>query len=459
MNGLQFRLKSTSETAQRILADAVSTLSLDTANNIKNAQNWRSNYPIYYQKIVELANTNPRLYNVAEHGLNSAYQQFVFLRNGQTFSLNDAIPIFSPLLTFTLQGKKKHTLEWYIPYKGQKLQGNALLEQLRVWETKGILEKSHADALRTFQKHPEWLDLSQDFFVLLGAGSEAGPFEWLSKWKANIIAINRQNPKTWKKILQKIEQGNARLFAPYQNELGADLLTQTPEIMAWLKQFNQHLNIAALAYLDGEKHVRVAMAMDWIMQQNPKNSLMFMGTPTDVFAIPTRHKFKEKYHWQLLSKLSFNQIFKKPKPIYFTSETHQTYEIVNCLVPQQGPNYALAKRLQQWRALVSYNKNQQVSFRIAPPTKTYSVVKNKMLKAAYHGANLLGIEPFESDTTNAMMAALWIHDLKNPHQKKHPLLNLITEGAHHGGIWNVPYTMQSTLPIATLYGYAKNLLK
>ncbi len=73
-------------------------------------------------------------------------------------------------------------------------------------------------------------------------------------------------------------------------QLGANLLTQTPEIAQWLAQKPETLDLAAIAYLDGEKHVRVAMAMDAIMQyvseHKADSSLMFMCTPTDVYAVP-----------------------------------------------------------------------------------------------------------------------------------------------------------------------------
>ena len=62
------------------------------------------------------------------------------------------------------------------------------------------------------------------------------------------------------------------------------------QIAHWLAQKSETLDLAAIAYLDGEKHVRVAMAMDDIMQyvseHKADSSLMFMCTPTDVYAVP-----------------------------------------------------------------------------------------------------------------------------------------------------------------------------
>ena len=86
------------------------------------------------------------------------------------------------------------------------------------------------------------------------------------------------------------------------------------------------------------------------------------------------------------------------------------------LVPQQGPNYALAKRLQRWRATVARRDGRTVSLNVAPPTRTRSVVKNRALASAYAGAHRFGIEVFEPATSNTLMAALLVHDLRTaPH--------------------------------------------
>lgn len=128
-------------------------------------------------------------------------------------------------------------------------------------------------------------------------------------------------PTSLGKILNTIQQGNATLIAPsiekidssakasaLRDKLGTNLLTQIPEIAQWLVQFPQKLDLAAIAYLDGEKHVRVSMAMDSIMQyvseHKPDTSLMFMCTPTDVYAVPkevaeaAQEKFKSRSQLQ-----------------------------------------------------------------------------------------------------------------------------------------------------------------
>ena len=87
--------------------------------------------------------------------------------------------------------------------------------------------------------------------------------------------------------------------------------------------------------------------------------------------------------------------------------------INDSLVPQQGPNYALAKRLQRWRATLARRDGGLVSMNVAPPTRTRSVFKNRALAAAYAGAHRFGRRGVRAATSNVLMAALLVHDLKH----------------------------------------------
>lgn len=500
-DGLQFPINpsnnkaSTSQTGKEIIAEALSVVDHQSCKNALTEKNWRKNYPFYFKALVEHGIRHvehPIL--IAQHGLQKAHHSFEFYRNQQRYLLKDIMQQVTTetLHTIQLKGESDAAPEWYIPYHGEKLQGEALLKQVQLWQDQGIIEPSHADALRAAQAHPEWFNLSDRTLVLFGAGSEAGPLMWLSKWKANIVAIDLPNTRIWDKILKTIQQGNATLYAPciekltpdtptatLKEKLGADLLTQTPEIAHWLAQNQHQLDLAAIAYLDGEKHVRVAMAMDSVMQyvseQKSDTSLMFMCTPTDVYAIPkevaeaTHQKYQQHSKTQQIisqgiSKVSGQRFFKKNSKVLIPSDNGQAYGIADCLVLEQGPNYALAKRIQQWRATLARHSGQCVSINIAPSTTTHSVTKNPLLKAAFNGASLFDVESFHPDTTNAIMAALWIHDLRNPNSVANPEtvldhpLELMMKGANHGGLWRVAYLARTALPFAALYGLANQKL-
>jgi len=127
--------------------------------------------------------------------------------------------------------------------------------------------------------------------------------------------------------------------------------------------------------------------------------------------------------------------------------------VCDSLVAQQGPNYALAKRLQRWRATVARESGATVSINVAPPTRTRSVTSNRVLAAAYAGAGRFGVEVFEPATTKALMAALLVHDL---HSSGPPAAHPWLDEAHaaaHGGLWRIAYAPRSALSLAALLGY------
>lgn len=304
LDGLQFPIQastqkpSTSKTGQVILSEALSLVDHKASLAVLSEKNWRKQYPKYFKALVEhgIQNQHNPL-NIAQAGLDKAQQTFEFYRDGQKHALKDIMQFETkPLHSIKLQGESQAKPEWYIPYQGQKLQGQALLDQIQKWQDAGIIEPSHADALRQAHAHPEWFDLSDRTMVLFGAASEAGPLTWLSKWKANIVAVDLPNSRVWEKILSTVQAGNATLYAPsieaiepatpisiLKEKLGANLLTQTPEIAHWLVKNEHQLDLAAIAYLDGEKHVRVSMAMDSIMQyvsaHKANTSLMYICVP------------------------------------------------------------------------------------------------------------------------------------------------------------------------------------
>jgi len=124
------------------------------------------------------------------------------------------------------------------------------------------------------------LDLSSRYFVLLGAGSAMGPFQLLMSFGANIIAIDLDRAGIWKRLIGIAEASFGTMTFPMRvspdglnkdsicENAGCNLFTQTPEIKKWITDIhkNEQLIIGGYAYLDGELHVRVSLAMDAIIK-------------------------------------------------------------------------------------------------------------------------------------------------------------------------------------------------
>jgi hypothetical protein len=133
--------------------------------------------------------------------------------------------------------------------------------------------------------------------------------------------------------------------------------------------------------------------------------------------------------------------------------------VIDCIVPEQGPNYILAKRLQHWRAIVSRDKGCTVSSNVAPSTATASVLSNVLFALGYKGMS--SFRPMEityQETSNSVMASLLIRDIRDPTSAANPdtplknPLSLFTDGAWHGGCWRTGYKFAS-LGAPALIGY------
>ena len=188
----------------------------------------------------------------------------------------------------------------------------------------------------------------------------------------------------------------------------------------WLAALDGRLVLGNYLYADGGTHVRVAAAADALATRltaaRPDTALAFLATPTDAFAVPreaVEHSTRAYRERSGAAKLV-------GRPLRWATRgrlLHRAYPpaadpgISDSIVPVQGPNYALAKRIQRWRAAVARRDGQLVSFHVAPSTRTRSVVKNRALAAAFAGAHRFGVEIFEPDTANTLMAALLVHDL------------------------------------------------
>merc|ERR1719203_1337230 len=98
---------------------------------------------------------------------------------------------------------------------------------------------------------------------------------------------------------------------------------------------------------------------------------------------------------------------------------------VNGISVAQGPNYAMAKRMQHWRAVIARSKGCTVSSNIAPSTSTVSVVQNRTFAWAYEGMPYFRpYEIFAPETSNAVMTALLFSDLNDPKSVANPKTTL-----------------------------------
>jgi hypothetical protein len=476
--------RSTSALGRAVVADALRRADPAGALAASREGNWRTGYLAHFRRLIEAGLTSRQAaVSVARDGLASLHQRMrVSGRDGPETGLGALVsaPARHVLTAVPVAGRGTAEGELAVPYRGERLSGSALLRQLDTWVTVGVIEPSCAEAIRAVAACPDWLALPGRTVVTLGAGAEVGPLPVLLGWGARVIGVDLPRPAIWERVLETARRSGGTLLVPVSldkpgggpaseddQELarcaGLDLVDDVPAVADWLVGVDGPLVLGNYVYADGAANVLVSCAVDALtvrlLAERRDVALGFLSTPTDVFAVPaeavaysaraygTSSLAAKLGRWSLHT-VSGGRLLRPGYP------PGADPGVCDALVKQQGPNYTLAKRLQRWRATVARDGGTTVSMNVAPPTRTQSVTKNRVLAAAYAGAPRFGLEVFEPATTKTLMAALLVHDLYTgggPAQA-HPWQDE-AHAAAHGGMWRVPYAPRSALGLAALLGY------
>lgn len=465
--------RSTSALGRAVVADALRAVDPVGARAAEHETNWRTGYLLHFRRLVEAGLPSAdAARRIAADGLASLHARMRVRVPGMAEELPlaeafpDGWPAGPPLGTVTVTGHGTVERELSVPYRGERLRGDRLARQLDAWETGGIIEPSCAEAVRAVMANPDWLDLSDLRVAVLGAGAEMGPVHSLLRWGGDVLAVDLPRRPIWSRLHELAGRYRGQLHVPVRQtgggeameRAGADLLHDLPAVAQWLLGFDRgQLVVGNYAYADGALHARLAAATDalcvHLRHQRPDAALSFLATPTDVYAVPAEavdHANRAYRRRSVLSRpvrwLTAGRLLRRNYP------PGADPGIVDCLVPQQGPNYALAKRVQRWRATTARAEGATVSLTVAPMTRTRSVLKNRVLAAAYAGAHAFGVEVFDPPTSNTLMAALLVHDLRQPKPARdHPWRDEAACAAH-AGVWRVGYAPRSALGLAALVG-------
>jgi len=464
--------RSTSATGRAILADAAGAVDGELAERILACEDWRKRYPPLVRELTSTSiSDRESATSIARAGLESMRSRLTFADRDRETTLDVALGQVGPaheLGTGAIRGTARPVTELRVPYRGRELAGEELIEQLDRWVDVGSVEPSFATAVRTVAENPDWLALPGRSVALVGAGAEIGPLGPLCSWGVEVLALDVPRSKVWKRIGETAAAGAGTVHLPLaaDGSQGVDLVRELPEAHAWLRRGGRDsdLVLGMYAYADGADHVRVTGAFDALatelLSSGDAVAIAYLATPTDAFVVPEE---AARVARSAYSARGLRRVLQAPaKALSGDRLYHPAYAdgvpVADALVAQQGPNYALAKRLQRWRGVAAEADGQRVSFNVAPSTFTSSVTKNRVLAAAYAGAHHFGIEIFAPDTTSTLMAAMLVHDLNaTPQRHDHPE-QLFSDGAAHGGLWRAAYEPRSALGIAALAGLPSVLI-
>ena len=468
--------RSTTATCRGILADAARAADAGLARRVEGCERWRSDYVTLLGELTALG-TEPELaLTIAHAGLASMRSRLVVEGTGPARALADVLAGEAPgsaadaprLGTGEVRGAGPRPERLEIPYRGALLHGRTLVEQLERWVVEGIVEPSFAAAVEEVAEHPEWLSLPGRTAVLVGAGSEIGPLAPLCAWGADVLAIDLPRAEIWERISDTARRGSGTLRMPLAADgtQGLDVVADLFQTQAWIAaNLGERSPLLGMyGYADGGAHVLLTAAFDALAESftahEPAATLAYLATPTDAYLVPSEdiERARAAYGARRLRALMQAPLKLLSGGRLYRPAYGGEAPLADALVSQQGPNYALAKRLQRWRGIAARAAGSEVSFNVAPATWTRSVTKNRVLAAAYAGAGRFGIEIFAPATTRALMAAMLVHDVHRPSQGDGSPESLFSEGAAHGGLWTAAYEPRSALGLAALAGLPATVL-
>ena len=476
--------RATQPAGRRIISAATARVDTAASEAARDERQWYVRYITHFHELTRLAaGTNANL--IAGDGLAALHETMRFRRQGAESSIVEAIslPRANYLTGVTVDGSAPMATSGLVLYDDmQPVRGNELAALLDRWDAQNIAEPSATAALRMVHQNPQWLDLSDTTVVVLGAAAEMGPLEALLSWGAHVVAIDLPGRHIWRPIIDIARRSPGRLTVPVarrsrtpdnDNDLalvaGADVITEAPEIADWLMRFDEPLLLGDYVYALGSRHMRATAAVDGIiaalLDRRPETGVAYLATPTDCYAVPgeavdaSQHGFEGSSRIVAMARgLGGKRVFRPNYERTHVLPTGRRYGVFDGMITQQGANYALAKRVQRWRAQRAHDAGTWVSINVAPPTRTQSVVNNRALEAAYGGSHRFGLHVFTPEASRQVMAALLVHDLRNTEAISHASvppedsLDLFATEAIHGGMWRAPYAPRSVLGFAVATG-------
>ncbi|KAL1526412.1 hypothetical protein AB1Y20_015124 [Prymnesium parvum] len=474
--------RSTADAAKRVWAAAAAPLDASLGARLAAERQWRARYAAHVLALAEASAASAGgAVRSAEAGLDALHAAFDFVRDGAASPLREAMAAPAArrrLHSARVCGAGGAPPAAGVPYEGRVLSGDALRAQLRCWREYGCVEPRGAEAMAA-AADDAMADMRAHCVVCLGATSALGPLRALLRQGATVVAVARGSPAVWRGLMEEARRAAGSLLLPTRAPLpqaatiddiaaaaGCDLLTDTPEIAAWLEETIRTLalptTIGVYAYLDGEDHVRVSVACDAVVRQLcaarglGRLSLAYIQTPSLPYLIPadahaaSRAAYaRSPFRWLRLRANARAPVRGDGGALRYVHEG---------TIPLQGPNYALAKTAQLWRAVVARHEGLAVSVNIAPAARTASMVTpsatNPNAALVALGLDAMTRVPpcvvLDADTVAACMALLLVHDIKAPHAPAEPdggfamahPWEVAAAQAFHGGTFRVGVAVQ-----------------
>ena len=441
----------------------------DVARAIDWEGNWRANYGRHVVAVAEALAAAPvdAAAEACDKTLADLSDAFEFVRDGATTTgLRAALARYDEpkLETFIVQGRGKAG-----DVAVGALRGAALDAKFDDMAAAGELSP---DAAATLKKLPKDLALHGRCFVVFGASSEVGPCRRLLERGATVLAVARKNVKKWAALIAYARTTAGTLYVPValgsgpRGDLdaavnaGCDVLRDLPEVKTWLAEACfAPLVVGCYTYLDGDRHVRVVAACDAIAQAlvaetraGRDMAYAYLGSPGTAHLRPAEAAARADA--ALAALPAWQRLLVAAGALRVATGT--TFD---GLLNLQGPNYALAKTMQMWRAAAAKHDHHVVSCPMAPAVRTRSMLKSPAVAAALKGGPRFGATSYSPEFASAVMALLLmahVTDPDNAHASPHAalggVLDTFARDGFTGGLWTSPFAPDSTAKPAAAAG-------
>lgn len=464
--------------AKSLLSTAVQSVDATLAKDILSESNWRKNYQGYFLRLSEIEfGDRATALEVMQSALTSLTAN---IKNEDNRSIAElAVDGFAATnLVETVEINGTGSVEDLWP----GLETN--LSQLAAdWVARDLAEPDVHNAFKFLDDNPDVKPAGDLLFALAGNAELSGAKDWLSLG-GRVAVVARQNASAWQSLIAHAKKSAGTLLVPVLRErsangplaeqAGLDLVQEVSAIASWLHEVSRNekrLVIASYAYIGGSNQIIAQAAQDSLIAAASANlaksklALTWLATPLDVIVagpeVLARQKAKfgqrsgavriRDFVWSLFGQLN--------SPTGRTSETASGLAgSFDASSVRQGSSYLLAKHSEKWRAMVAARQGNLVSYTVAPPAATRSVLGVRVLNYTYRGLARFGVYPFSAQATRRAMALLLLRNLNDPASVAAPAnssnqVGLVGATAIHGGVWRMAYRPESIWIAATVLGF------
>ena len=464
------------EFAKQILATAVEKTQPDFAREILAEGKWRKNYQSYFLRLSEIEFGDRAIaLEVMQSALTAMTEQIQNENNESIAGLARAGFVAKGLVeTVAVTGTGVVEPMW----------PNANLADLaNEWVDRDLAEPDVLEAFKYLQNNPGTKPGGDLLFALAGNAELSGAKDWLSLG-GRVAVVARPNPVAWQALIEHAKRSAGTLLVPVlrannakpelYERAGLDLVQDVSAIASWLHELSRtesRVVVSSYAYIGGSNQIIAQAAQDALIAAASTNiaksklALSWLATPVDVVVagkeIYDRQLEKHRARGSLVRARDgfwriFGQLEKaEPTLIETTSGTSVSFDASSV---RQGSSYLLAKHSEKWRAMVAARQGNLVSYTVAPPAATRSVLSVKVLNYTYKGLARFGVYPFSAAATRRVMALLLLRNLNDSNSPAAPAnsgnqVRLVSATSVHGATWRLAYSSESIWVVATVLGF------